>query len=279
MAGVNSDDSPCFNIRLGLRVIRGLSRSGVEFLLAERGKAPFASLDDCKRRVRLSKEEWRILAEVGALNCFAAHRRDALWAVEKELRQGDLFEKVNCVNSQHSTPNPQHPMKVQPDALKSSALNVEGSLLSSPGGDTTSPLPAMDYAERIRADYGAMRLTTGAHPMALLRPRLKGVWRASDLPQAPQGSRIRIAGNVICRQRPGTAKGFVFISLEDETGISNAIVTPPLFEANRLVITEESFLLIEGKLQHVNHVIHVKAERIERLQCDPLVASPSYDFH
>jgi error-prone DNA polymerase len=137
----------------------------------------------------------------------------------------------------------------------------------------------MDYAERIRADYSAMRLTTGAHPMALLRPKLKGVWRASDLPKAKHGSRIRIAGNVICRQRPGTAKGFVFISLEDETGISNAVVTPPMFEANRLVITEESFLLIEGRLQHVNNVIHVKAERIERLQCDPSVASPSYDFH
>jgi error-prone DNA polymerase len=295
-----------FNIRLGLRVIRGLSRSGAEHLLTERRKAPFTSLEDCKRRVRLNKEEWRILAEVGALNCFAAHRRDALWAVEKELRQGDLFESRNGGNIQHSTSNPQYrkdphpgplpsdgrgrsgssggiefrvddPRKVQQGAPESLALNVECSMFSSP--DSASPLPPMDYAERIRADYSAMRLTTGAHPMALLRPKLKGVWRASDLPKAKHGSRIRIAGNVICRQRPGTAKGFVFISLEDETGISNAVVTPPMFEANRLVITEESFLLIEGRLQHVNNVIHVKAERIERLQCDPSVASPSYDFH
>jgi error-prone DNA polymerase len=115
--------------------------------------------------------------------------------------------------------------------------------------------------------------------MALLRPQLKDVWRAADLPKARNGSRIRIAGNVICRQRPGTAKGFVFISLEDETGISNAVVTPPMFEANRLLITEESFLMIEGRLQHVDNVIHVKAERIERLRNDSLLASPSYDFH
>ncbi len=114
--------------------------------------------------------------------------------------------------------------------------------------------------------------------MALLRSRLPGVWRASDLPKAEHGLRLRIAGNVICRQRPGTAKGFVFISLEDETGVSNAIVPPPLFEAQRLVITEESFLVIEGRLQHVDGVIHIKAERIERLDHHPLPASASYDF-
>jgi error-prone DNA polymerase len=84
---------------------------------------------------------------------------------------------------------------------------------------------------------------------------------------------------VICRQRPGTAKGFVFVSLEDETGISNAVVPPPLFEANRLVITEEPFLLIEGRLQHVKNVIHIKAERIERLRAGELAGSRSHDFH
>jgi error-prone DNA polymerase len=124
-----------------------------------------------------------------------------------------------------------------------------------------------------------MNLTTGSHPMALLRPRLPGVWRAGDLPKAKHGTRVRIAGNVICRQRPGTAKGFVFISLEDETGVSNAIVSPPMFEASRLVITEEAFLMIEGLLQHVDNVIHVKAEKIERLEHDSLKGSASYDFH
>ena len=98
------------------------------------------------------------------------------------------------------------------------------------------------------------------------------------MPKAPNGNRIRIAGNVICRQRPGTAKGFVFISLEDETGISNAIVTPPLFEANRLLITEESFLIIEGRLQQSENVIHIKAEKIERLEHGSLAGAQSYDF-
>ncbi len=262
-------------IRLGLRVVHGLSRGGAEQILAERRKAPFASLTDFRRRVQLSKEEWRILAEVGALNCFAAHRRDALWEVEKELRQGDLFDAAPGGSADAESEIPIGETGVKPEHARRDQIRVPGGKMP----DTTSPLAPMDYAERIRADYSAMRLTTGAHPMALLRPKLKDVWRASDLPKAPHGCRIRIAGNVICRQRPGTAKGFVFISLEDETGISNAVVTPPMFEANRLLITEESFLLIEGKLQHVDNVIHVKAERIERLQCDPSVASPSYDFH
>jgi error-prone DNA polymerase len=228
-------------IRLGFRVVRGLSENGAKQLLEERKRKPFASLEDCKRRVRLSKDEWRVLAEVGALNHFAGHRRGALWEVEKELRDGDLFEQEN--------------------------------------GAAASPLAPMSYPERIQADYTGMNLTTGSHPMALLRPRLPGIWRAGDLPKAKHGTRVRIAGNVICRQRPGTAKGFVFISLEDETGVSNAIVSPPMFEASRLVITEESFLMIEGLLQHVDNVIHVKAERIERLEHDSLTGSASYDFH
>ncbi|HLX68890.1 MAG TPA: error-prone DNA polymerase, partial [Verrucomicrobiae bacterium] len=230
-----------FPVRLGLRVVKTLSNVGAQRLIAERKKAPFASLIDFKRRTRLNKDELRTLAEVGALNCFAAHRREALWEVEKPLRQDDLFEAV--------------------------------------AAQEISPLAPMDYPERIRADFAGMHLTTGAHPMALLRPRLTGITRATDLPGAKHGSTIRIAGNVICRQRPGTANGFVFISLEDETGISNAIVTPPMFEANRLIITEEPFLLIEGRLQHIDGVIHVKAQRIERLPYDATVASHSYDFH
>jgi error-prone DNA polymerase len=146
-------------------------------------------------------------------------------------------------------------------------------------GLPTAPLLPMMYGERIQADYTGMQLTTGSHPMALLRHRLPGIWRAADLPKAKPGSIIRIAGNVICRQRPGTAKGVVFVSLEDETGISNAIVSSELFELQRLVLTQEAFLIIEGKLQNVDNVIHVKARRIERLNHDSRVASPSYDFH
>jgi len=229
-----------------------LSSTGAKRLLAERAKAPFTSLHDFKHRARLNKDELRTLAEIGALNCFATHRRNALWEVEKPLRQDDLFEEIKS---------------------KTTAI------IDRREKELASPLVPMTYPERIQADFTGMQLTTGVHPMALLRPKLKGILRAADLPTAKHGSNVRIAGNVICRQRPGTAKGFVFVSLEDETGISNAIVTPPMFEANRLVITEEPFLLIEGRLQQIDGVIHVKARRIERLEYNPSVASRSYDFH
>ena len=233
---------PDHSIRLGLCVVKTLSATGAKQLLEERRAAPFASLDDFKRRVRLNKDELRTLAEIGAVNCFSSHRRDALWEVERPVRAGDLFESRDT------------------------------------RGESLSPLKPMKYAERIQSDFAGMNLTTGKHPMALLRPKLRNIWRAADLPKATHGSRVRIAGNVICRQRPGTAKGFVFISLEDESGISNAIVTPPIFEANRLVITEESFLIIEGRLQHVENVIHVKAEKIERLEHGQFAGPQSYDF-
>src|SRR5204863_3474660 len=125
-----------------------------------------------------------------------------------------------------------------------------------------SPLVIMDAVERVRADYRGTNLTTGPHPMALVRADLPDVWRASDLPKSRNGETIRIAGNVICRQRPGTAKGFVFISLEDETGISNAIVDPDLFEDLRLLITHEPFLIIEGIVQNRENVVLIQTRRI-----------------
>jgi error-prone DNA polymerase len=240
---IEPDDS----VRLGLRVVRGLSEASAQRVLAERSSVPFASVTDFKRRTRLNSDELRTLAELGALNDLARHRRYAMWEAEKVVRDDDLFADT--------APSVMH---------------------DQPAG---SPLVAMTLEERLRADYAGMHLTTGSHPMALLRPQIPDVWRAADLPKARHGDRLRIAGNVICRQRPGTAKGFVFVSLEDETGISNAIVTPALFEARRLVITEESFLLIEGELQNVDNVIHVRAERIERLSNGKLVGSTSYDFH
>ena len=136
----------------------------------------------------------------------------------------------------------------------------------------------MTLPERVQADYEGMNLTTGPHPMKLLREQLPEVWRASDLVEARHGATLEIAGNVICRQRPGTAKGFVFISLEDETGVANAIVTPDLFERVRLVITEEPFLLIEGEVQNTDNVVLVKARKIRPLAHAQLVGSESHDF-
>ena len=137
----------------------------------------------------------------------------------------------------------------------------------------------MTLPERVRADYATMNLTTGPHPMKLLREKLPNIWRATDLVHARHGATIQIAGNAICRQRPGTAKGFVFISLEDETGVSNAIVDPDLFEQFRLVITEEAFLLIEGEVQNSDNVILIKARDIRPLAHEQLIGSESHDFH
>jgi error-prone DNA polymerase len=270
---IEPDDS----VRLGFRVVRGLSNTGAECFLAERKKAPFTSLDDFKRRARLNKDELRVLASIGALNCLAGHRRNALWNIEKEIREDDLFESVmneaqrstSIMRGAVGTPRPTSPTVVG-RGVPTAPIRAT---------DSAAPLLPMTYDERIQADYTGMQLTTGSHPMALLRHRLPGIWRAADLPKAKPGSILRIAGNVICRQRPGTAKGVVFVSLEDETGISNAIVSSELFELQRLVLTQESFLIIEGKLQNIDNVIHVKARRIERLNHDSRVASPSYDFH
>jgi error-prone DNA polymerase len=234
---IESDES----IRLGFCVVQGLRSEAGQQIAGERARREFSSLTDFKGRVsRLTKAELRRLAEIGALNCFAAHRREALWESERELPEEDLF----------------------------SALSEDGA----------SPLRRMNPVERLRADYEGMHLTTGPHPMALMRAQLPNAWRAADIPKGRDGQIVCIAGNVICRQRPGTAKGVVFISLEDETGISNAIVAPELFEKLRLVITQESFLQITGRLQTRENVYVVQAQKIERLDTE-LAGSSSYDFH
>jgi error-prone DNA polymerase len=207
------------------------------------------------------------LAEAGALNGLANHRRNAMWEVE-ETWHADLLGSA-CV-----------PRKEETAAIaRTGTSQKEESQQSAIQSGSPSPLPRMTLPERVQADYETMNLTTGPHPMKLLRATLPKVWRASDLPQAKHGGTIQIGGNVICRQRPGTAKGFVFISLEDETGVANAIVTPDLFERFRLVITEEPFLLIEGEVQNTDNVVLVKARKISPLAHASLGGSASHDFH
>jgi error-prone DNA polymerase len=136
----------------------------------------------------------------------------------------------------------------------------------------------MNAWERLAADFSGMNLSAGPHPMRMIRNQVPNAWRAADLPRAANGTYLQIAGQVICRQRPGTAKGFVFISLEDETGVANAIVLPQLFEQQRLLITSESFLIIEGPLQNHENVIHIKAVRILPLPGQALSLAESHDF-
>ena len=236
-------------VRLGLRYVRGLRESTGRTLVCERERSLFTSVEDLARRVpELQKSEMRTLAEIGALNFLNPgqhiHRRDALWQVERAARRtGPLLETIE---------------------------NDEGA----------SPLDMMTAEERLIADFHGTGMTTGPHPMAYCRSDLnaRSVLRSIDLPDVPHGRRVRVAGCVIARQRPGTAKGFVFLSLEDETGISNIIITPDVLERNRLTVIQGKFLLIEGPIQNVDNVIHVKASRIEPIVVTHAVP-PSRDFH
>jgi len=228
------------SIRLGLCYVRGISREEGRRILKARETAPFASLADFQLRTGVSKGALRMLARIGALNSLATHRRVAQWQVETARDPDDLFAHAES--------------------------------------GETAPLAPMTSIERVQSDYDGTGLTAGLHPMALIRNQLPDAWRATDLGQAANGTLLQIAGMVICRQRPGTAKGFAFISLEDETGIANAIVTPRLFEMHRFLISGEPFLAIEGILQNVDDVIHVKATRITSLSFGELAAPASHDF-
>jgi error-prone DNA polymerase len=229
-------------VRLGLCVLKGLRREHGLELQAERARAPFASISDFNLRAKLTKPEQRTLAKIGALNDLDTHRRDALWQVELPLDGDGLF-------------TPTHAPRL------------------------ATPLAPMNDWERLSADLSGMSLSIGRHPMQMLRERVPQAWRAGDLPRAANGTYLQIAGQVICRQRPGTAKGFVFISLEDETGVANAILEPQFFERHRLLITTESFLIIEGPLQSLENVIHIKARRILPLSGCDLTPAESHDFH
>jgi len=232
-------------LRLGLGAIRGVRAPALRALIETRTGLPFVSMADFLRRTDFTAAERRALARAGALNVLAGHRRAALWQVEASDQTDELFRLV-------AVPGPEAEL---------------------------TPLERMTHLERLQADYETQQLTTGAHPMLHLRSQLPGVWRAADLPQARPGDRVRIGGTVITRQRPGTAKGFCFITLEDETGHANAIVRPDLFETARLVINLEPALLITGRVQNEQGVIHVMAESLAALPAPGLPESPSHDYH
>ena len=234
---------PC--LRLGLRVTRGLREESGQAILRARAERPFSSVDDLAVRVReLRKDELNRLAEIGALNSLdQAHRRAALWQTQRAIRPvGPLLSGLEELG--------------QP-----------------------SPLAPMNTGERLLADYHGTGLTIGKHPMAYRRAEMdkQRVTRAVDLARVPNGRLVRIAGTVIVRQRPGTAKGFVFLSMEDETGIMNAILTPPIFDRFKLTVLGERFLLIDGVLQNQDGVISVKVARVAGLPQG--AAAASHDFY
>lgn len=247
-------------VRLGLVTVKGLKEAVVQHMIEQRECEAFRSLEDFRQRTRFDRRQLRQLASVGALNDYSLTRREAIWQVEEpELEQGDLFAD-----------------RKRERGGGSSEGNDEAGADS---GDC--PLPNMSYPERIQADFSGMGLTAGKHPMALVRSRLDPtILPSAELRGIPNGQRATTAGAVICRQRPGTAKGVVFITLEDETGLSNSIVYPDSFEDFRLTITTEPFLVITGKVQQAEGTTHLMAESIEPLRPgQALPASASHDFH
>ncbi len=236
-------------LRIGLRYVRGLQQASAETLVQQRARSPFVSVEDLAHRVpQLSRDHLAMLATIGALNNLSAdaklHRRDALWQVEKAVRRtGPLLEGI---------------------------LEL----------DTASPLRRMNIEERLVADYHGTGLTTGHHPMAYRREvlRARGIRSAMELKQLPHGKEATIAGCVITRQRPGTAKGIIFMTLEDETGTSRVIISPDFYDRNRMVVLNERFVLVSGVVQNQDNIVHLKAHSIQPLSISA-APTPSHDFH
>ncbi len=273
-------------LRLGLRYVRGLREDACQALVRERQRAPFKSIQDLARRVPgLRKDELNTLAEIGALNTIGQ-----IPIANCQLPIENPDHNQSAINNQQSTISKIANRKSaignslhRRDALwqVERAVRNSGPLLEHlPEPDSPSPLRPMNYEERLVADFHGTGLTVGPHPMAYRRDWLNamGIRRASELRNIPNGKRLRIGGCVIVRQRPGTAKGFVFLSLEDETGVANAIIAPDLFHSNRLLLASEKFLAIEGILQNQDNVISVKAERVLPLFVTK-AETVSHDFH
>ena len=249
---VEHEGDETLSLRLGLKHTKGLTKQSADVLVASRHRdGPFRSSEDLAQRVpSLNRRELTRLAQIGALNQLddIEHRRDALWQVQRAGKmEGPLLRQRN------------ESLREDSDAR---------------------PLQQMNIAERLVADYAGTGLTVGKHPMYYRRAELSRnqVLSAEELKARENGEFVRTAGCIIARQRPGTAKGFIFISMEDETGIANVIVTPDLYDHDRLVVTRSKFLLVEGTLQNQDGVIHVKATKLKALS-DAELEMRSHDFH
>jgi error-prone DNA polymerase len=247
---VEHEADESLSLRMGLNYVRGLKSATADAIVQERNRGGvFLGMEDLTRRLpMLRRNHLAQLGRIGALNNLGGvqHRRDALWQLEQSSRRaGPLLSEGD-------------------EGIEQRA----------------SPLRQMRTEERLVADYAGTGLTTGHHPMAYRRAEMRrqGILSAKELRQRVDGDYVTSAGCVIARQRPGTALGFIFLSMEDETGISNVVVHPDLYERERLVVTRGKFLRVFGKLQNSDGVIHVKAETIELLQTASIDIR-SHDFH
>ena len=229
-------------MRIGLRYVHGIKQAAGETIEREQAIRPFAGTADLTGRCGLSSDQLERLAHVGALGSLGLSRREALWQISEVVgRDGSLFAKL-------------------PPEKK-------------------SPLPEMTKLESTVADYSGLHLTTGPHLMSYLRPELdrRGVVPAAALNTMRDDDIVRVAGAVIVRQRPGTAKGFVFLTMEDETGMVQAIIRPDLFREHRSFLVSTPVILVEGALQKTDGTLSVKARRFEGVKADTNLES--HDFH
>jgi error-prone DNA polymerase len=267
--------------RLGLRFVKGLRKEAGEAIEWARERRAFSSADDLVRRCQLRREELDVLAEIGALASLGSTRRAALWQVARAARPaGPLFE-------QEDLELPQMDVGAALAAARGRGQapplheNRPISRTQDPGREEegrASPLPEMSPYDETLSDYAGTGMTTGPHPLKHLRSSLdrQGVTLASDLHRVPNGKRVRTAGAVTVRQRPGTAKGILFLTLEDESGMSQAIVMPDLLQEQRQLIVRSPGLVVEGVLQKRDGTLSIKADKLWRLP--DLAAAPSHDF-
>ena len=241
----DADNEAAGAARLGLRYVKGLRRPAAEAIERERARGPFRDADDLVRRCRLRREELETLAAIGALGSLGLSRRQALWQVARAVR-------------------PTGPLLAQPRGAG--------------GPEPAARLAEMTDYEATLADYAGTGLTTGPHPLTHLRQALARhrVLPAAELMRAAHGARVRTGGAVIVRQRPGTAKGLLFLTLEDETGMAQAIVTPDLLARHRETIVGTAGLVVEGRVQKRDGTLSIKADRFWRLA--DLAAAPSHNF-
>jgi error-prone DNA polymerase len=229
-------------IRVGFRQVRGLGEKSGERIVVARALGSFASIEELGERASLRRDELDALAEAGALESIVRGRREAMWKVRAPRGEG-LFAGVDL-------------------------------------GDAPPAMPVLSRAEQLVLDYARTGISVGDHPMRLARPSLpKRVRRSSELAAIPHGGRVTSAGMVICRQRPQTASGVVFITLEDEEGFINLILYAHVFDRFRHVATTSTLLLGHGKIERDGEVIYIVTSSVERLTISRAIPSMSRDFH
>jgi len=227
-------------IRLGMRIVLGLAQEDAGAILKARAAAPFVSVEDVWRRAGVKPAALEKLARADAFQALGLNRRQALWAIKGlDQKPLDLF----------------------------AAADARAGMAAPESREAAVPLVPMTAGREVVEDYRATQLSLRAHPLSFLRDRLavQGIARCTDLMQMKDGARVEVAGLILVRQRPGTASGIVFVTLEDETGIANAVLWSDRFEANRRTVMSATMLAIRGRVQREGIVIHVIADTITDL--------------